>query len=130
MLAAVRWGAVALGAAAGALAATVASLALWPVLELANVEGAPLAALTAGVLFGFAVAGYLAGRLAPFLARFHGALAGFGLVVLVVVTTRLGGSPAPTGQVVLLTVLGTVLGGVAGTVAGRRHPKAGNIRSG
>ncbi len=121
MLAAVKWAAVALGTAAGALASTLAALALWPLLELMDVEGAPLAALTAGVLLGFVVAGWVAGRLAPFMGRFHGSLAGFGLVALVVITTRLGGSPAPTAQVLLLAALGTVLGAVSGTLAGRRR---------
>ena len=60
MLAAVKWGAVALGVGGGALAATIAALLFWTLLELAEVTGAPLAALTAGVLFGFAVAGYVA----------------------------------------------------------------------
>ena len=121
MLAAVKWGAVALGAGGGALAATVAALLFWPLMEAAGVEGAPLAALTAGVLFGFAVAGYVAGRLAPAFARFHGALAGLGLAALVVATTRMGGSPAPTSSVLVLSSLAIVLGAVTGTVAGRRR---------
>lgn len=121
MLAAVKWGAVALGVGAGALAATVTALVTWPLLEVAGVEGAPLAALTAGVLFGFAVAGYVAGRLAAVFWRFHGALAGLGLAALVVATTRMGGSPAPTSSVLILSSLAILLGAVTGTLAGRRR---------
>ncbi len=121
MLAAVKWGAVLLGVGGGALAATVAALAFWPLLEVAGVAGAPLAALTAGILLGFAVAGYVAGRLAPAFWRFHGALAGLGLAALVVATTRMGGSPAPTSEVLILSFLAIILGAVAGTLAGRRH---------
>lgn len=125
MLASVRWGVVVLAAAAGALATTVLAFAFWLVLALAGLDDAPLAGLTAAVVIGLGVAGALAGRLAPFFHRFHGALAGLALAALVLVVARLGGSPAPTPQVLLLAGLGILLGGTGGILGGRRRPSPG-----
>jgi putative membrane protein (TIGR04086 family) len=124
-LAAVKWGLVALGAAAGALITTVASLLFWAVLAAVGVEEAPLAGLTAALILGFTAAGFAAGRLAPYFHRFHGSLAGFGLAALVVVVAIAGGSPAPTPQVLLAAGFGIVLGGLGGVLGGRRRPDAG-----
>lgn len=112
--------AVLLGVGIGALSATVLSLLLWLLLAAVRVDDAPLIGLTIAVLAGLAVAGYAAGRMAIVSHRFHGSVAGLLLAALVLVIARLGGSPAPTGQVLWLAVLAVVLGGVGGTVAGRR----------
>jgi putative membrane protein (TIGR04086 family) len=125
MLAAVRWGVVVLAAAAGALVTTILAFVFWLVLAFAGLEDAPLAGLTIAVVLGLAAAGVLAGRLAPFFHRFHGALAGLGLATLVLVVARLGGSPAPTPQVLLLAGLAILLGGTGGVVGGRRRPSGG-----
>lgn len=124
-MAAVKWGLVALGSAAGALITTVLSLLFWAVLAGVGVEEAPLAGLAAALVVGFTSAGFAAGRLAPYFHRFHGSLAGFGLSALVVVVAIAGGSPAPTPQVLLAAAFGIVLGGIGGVVGGRRRPDGG-----
>lgn len=121
MLAAVRWGAVVIGAGAGALCATLGALVLWGALAILGVEEAPLAGLTGALVVGLGVAGYTAGSLTAIFHRFHGSLAGLGLAGLTVVVARLGGSPAPTTQVLVLAGLGILLGGVGGVLAGRRR---------
>lgn len=114
---------VLVGLAAGALAATILGLFLWPVLALLGVDRAPLAGLTLGVLGGLVSAGFVAGRMALTAPRFNGSVAGLGLAGLVVVVARLGGSPAPTGQVLWLALIAVALGGVGGVVGGRRAGK-------
>ncbi len=110
-----------LGIGAGALVATVVAFLLWIPLAWAGVDEAPLVGLTFAVVFGLAAGGYVAGRLAPAFSRFHGALTGLGIAGLVLVIARLGGSPAPTGRVLLLAALGIVLGGLGGIFGGRRR---------
>ena len=124
-MAAVKWGLVALGTAAGALITTVLSLLFWAILAAAGMDDAPLAGLTAALVVGFGAAGVTAGRLAPYFHRFHGSLAGFGLAALLVVVALLGGSPAPTPQVLLAAAFGILLGGIGGVVGGRRRPDGG-----
>lgn len=121
VIASLRFLAVALGVGIGSLAATVLALVFWGVLTLVGFEDAPLAGLAAAVIVGFGVSGYSAGRLAPHTHRFHGAVAGLGLAGLVLIMARLGGSPAPLGQVLLLFLLGTVIGGASGIAGGRRR---------
>ncbi len=120
VIASLRLLAVALGVGIGSLTATVLALVFWALLALIGFEDAPLAGLAAAVVVGFGAAGYSAGRLAPHTHRFHGSVAGLGLSGLVLIIARLGGSPAPLTQVLLLFVLGIVTGGVAGVVGGRR----------
>lgn len=120
MLLTIRWSAVIFGTAAGALATAATTLLAWPLLATANVAQAPLAALSLSLLVGFAIAGMVGGRLSGRSPRFHGMVAAFGLASLVVVISLLGGSPAPTGQILILVALATVFGGIGGTVAGRR----------
>ncbi len=121
MIAAVRVAAVALGIGAGALVATVAAFVFWIPLAWAGIEAAPLIGLTFAVVIGLVAGGFVSGRLAPAFWRFHGALAGFGMAVLVLVIARLGGSPAPTSRVLLLAALGIALGGLGGVLGGRRR---------
>lgn len=119
MLAAVRWGAVLIGIASGLLAATLLALALWLPLEWLGVADPPQLALLVGVLSGLLVAGLASGRGTRIQHRFHGSLAGLGMAAVVLVVARLGGSPAPTGSVLILALLAVLLGGVGGAVAGR-----------
>jgi hypothetical protein len=120
MLGTLRWGAVLAGVGAGGVTATLGGLLVWPLLEVLGVEGAPLAAITVGTLIGLGSAGFVAGRLALHSPRFHGSVAALGFAGLVLVIARLGGSPAPILQVLLLCLLGVVVGGATGIWGGRR----------
>lgn len=115
----VRVGAVLLGAGAGSLLATIVGLGAWPVLELLSVRAAPEAALLFGVLVGLAGGGFVAGRVAGLAQLFHGALSGLALAGLVTIVARLGGSPAATGQVLVLAVVAIVFGGLGGAISTR-----------
>lgn len=119
MLATIRWSAVLLGLGLGVLAAAASALVLWLVLSALGVEGAVGAATTFGTLLGFAVAGWGAGRRALTSYPFHGAVAALVLALTVLVTAIMGGSPAPTSQVLLLAALAIVIGGVSATLAAR-----------
>jgi hypothetical protein len=119
VLGSVRWSAILFGLGVGVLGLAVLSLVLWLVLTLLGVEGAAGAATTFGTLGGFVVAGWFAGRRAPYSYAFHGATAAMGIALAVVVTAVRAGSPAPTSQVLLLAVLAIVLGGVAAHFAKR-----------
>lgn len=119
MLGSVRWSAVFFGIGVGVLGLAVFSLVLWFALSILEVDGAAGAATTFGTLTGFLVAGWFAGRRAPFSHFFHGATAAMGIAVAVVVTAVLGGSPAPTSQVLLLAALAVLLGGVSAHLAAR-----------
>lgn len=124
MLTAVRWRAVLVGFGLGILGIAALSLAFWLVLYLLDVDDATGIATTFGTLGGFAIAGWLAGRRAPFSAWFHGALAAMGIALVVVVTSRLGGSTAAIAEVLLLALLASFLGGLGGHLGGRRRPSA------
>jgi hypothetical protein len=93
---------------------------VWGVLAAFGMEDAPLTALTFSLLVGFVVAGGVAGRMAIHSHRFHGMLAGLGLAAVVVVVSRLGGSPASTSRVLLLVAIALGLSGLGGVAAGRR----------
>jgi hypothetical protein len=123
MLGTLRWGAVLGGVGAAGVTATLGGLLVWPLLEILRVEEAPLAAITIGTLIGLGSAGWVSGRLAVHSPRFHGSVAALGFAGVVLVVARLGGSPAPLLQVLILCLLAVVVGGAIGTWAGRR--KAG-----
>lgn len=119
MLGSVRWSAVLFGVGVGVLGLAIVSLVLWFVLSLFDVVGAAGAATTFGTLAGFVISGWFSGRRAPFSHAFHGATSALGIALAVVVTAVLGGSPAPTSQVLLLAALAIVLGGVSALLAAR-----------
>lgn len=125
MLAAVRWRAVLVGFGFGLLAVAAISLALWFTFSALNMEGATAAATALGTVAGFGVAGWLAGRRASHSHWFHGAISALGIALVVVVTAVRGGSPAPTGQVLLLAGLAIALGALGGVLGGR-PPKGTN----
>ena len=120
MLASLRVLAILTGLGIGTLAATVLSLLFWAILTAIGMDDGALAGLTAAILVGFAVGGYASGRMAPVAHRFHGSVAGLAVAGLVLVVTRLGGSPAPTAQVLWLALLAVVFGGIGGAIAGSR----------
>ena len=115
----VRWSAVLFGLGVGVLGLAVASLVLWLALSTMGVEGAVGAATTFGTLVGFTTAGWMAGRRADSSPTFNGALAAMGIALAVVVTSVLGGSPAPVSQVLLLALFALLFGSVAATISSR-----------
>lgn len=118
-MATIKWSAVLLGVGVGVLALAVSSLLLWLSLAALGVAGASGAATTFGTLAGFAVAGWTAGRRAPTSFPFHGAVSALILALAVLVTSILGGSPAPALQVLLLAVFAILLGATAATLSTR-----------
>lgn len=123
MLAAVRWRGVLLGIGVGTLTLALFAVAIWLVLSGVGFDGAVGAATTFATLASFPVAGWLAGRDAPFSPWFHGALAGMGMTMLVVITASRGGSPNPLGQILLLTLISIALSGSAGHIAAARRSR-------
>jgi len=121
MWAATRWTVVWAGLAAGALASALCFGVGY--LATSSATGGPARALvlTGSLVVGLVTSGWVAGRLAHHSGRFHGALAGLGLALIVVVVARLGGSPAPTGQVLLLAGLAITLSGLSGWIGARRR---------
>lgn len=121
MLAALNLGAVLAGVGAGCLGGWLGSLAAWPLLYVVGIDFMG-AGLLAGVLIGFAVGGWVSGRMAHHSNGFHGAVTGLLLAGVVIVLSRLGGSPAVgTGTVLTLCGLSMALAGGAGWLAGRRR---------
>lgn len=119
MLAAVRWKGILLGIGLGILALAGLALVLWLVFSAVGMEGAVGAATTFATMLTFPLAGWVAGRHAPFSPWFHGALAGLGIALLVVATAARGGSPAPTAQVLLLASIAIGAGAAGGHLGGR-----------
>jgi putative membrane protein (TIGR04086 family) len=117
----VRLGAVGAGVAAGSLLSTLVGLVVWPVLELLDLEGAAQTAITLGVVGGLFGGGFISGRMVTLSYLFHGALTGLGMAALILVVARLGGSPAPTPQVLWLAILAITLGGMGALLGGRRR---------
>lgn len=121
MLAAVRWRAVLVGFGLGVLAVAAIALLLWLMLSALGFDEAPAMATAFATVGGFLIAGWLAGTRAPFSPWFHGALAAMGIALVVVVTARRSGSPAPTAQVLLLAGMAVGFGALGGTLGGRRR---------
>jgi len=120
MLASLRLFAIITGIGIGTLTMTLLSLILWGLLSALSFDDAALTGLTIAMLGGFGAGGYASGTLAPVAHRFHGSVTGLGIAALVLAIARLGGSPAPTAQVLWLALLAVVFGGLGGTIAGRR----------
>lgn len=121
MLAALNFGALALGVAAGGLAASVIGLALSGLLVLVGVEAGPDIGLVMGILVGLAAGGWVAGSRSAHSHRFHGMVTGLILAFLIMAIARLGGSPAPTFTVIWLAIIAVIVSGVFGWMAGRRR---------
>jgi LPXTG-motif cell wall-anchored protein len=119
VLAALNLVAVGLGIGAGGLSATILAFVASGLLGLTGAD-APSSGLLVGIILGFAVGGWVAGRMAPHSERFHGAIAGLLLAGVYIVVARMGGSPAGTWSVLWLALIGAVVSGTAGWLAGRR----------
>lgn len=120
MLAALSFGAIALGVGVGGLTASLATLLFSGALTLAGLDNGPDVGLVIGIVAGLVVAGWVAGVRAVHSERFHGMVTGLLFAFVVVVIARLGGSPASTPVVVWLAVLCVAIAGLSGWLAGRR----------
>ncbi|HUF15346.1 MAG TPA: hypothetical protein VMQ46_05615 [Acidimicrobiia bacterium] len=120
MLAALNFGALALGVAAGGLTASLLALLLSGGLTLLGVDGGAGIGLVAGIVAGLGAGGWVAGTRAVHSNRFHGMVTGLILAFVVVLIARLGGSPASTTVVIWLAFVSIAISGLAGWFAGRR----------
>ncbi len=126
MLAALNFGAVAVAVAAGGLAASLVGLLIGFGLHLVGVESGPDIGLVLGIFSGLALSGWVAGTRAAHSHRFHGMVTGLVVAFMVMVVARLGGSPAPTTQVLWLALLSIIVSGLFGWLAGRRKMAVGS----
>jgi putative membrane protein (TIGR04086 family) len=123
MLAALNYGAVFAGVAAGGLVASILAVGLSSLLELMGIESGSDIGLVIGVVAGLSAGGWVAGSRAVHSQRFHGMVTGLLLAFVVVVIARLGGSPASTETVIWLAVLSVIVAGLAAWLAGRRRER-------
>jgi hypothetical protein len=121
VIAALNFGALALGVAAGGLAASVMGLAVSGLLVVLGFDSGPDIGLVVGVFAGLGAGGWVAGSRSVHSHRFHGMVTGLVLAFLIMAIARLGGSPAPTLTVIWLAVLAVIVSGVSGWLAGRRR---------
>jgi hypothetical protein len=120
MLAALNFGGVALGVAAGGLTASLVALLAGGLLSIVGVETGPDMGLAIGVVTGLAAGGWVSGARAAHSHRFHGMVTGLLLAFVIVVIARFGGSPASTSTVIWLAVVAIATSGLFGWLAGRR----------
>lgn len=120
MLAALNFGAVALGVAIGGLTASLVALLLSGGLALAGADAGADIGLVSGIVVGLGAGGWVAGSRAVHSERFHGMVSGLLLAFVVVLIARLGGSPASTPVVIWLAIFSMAIAGLAGWLAGRR----------
>lgn len=109
-----------LGLGVGVLTLAALAIVLWLVLSVVDFEDATGAATSFGALGGLFAAGWTAGRRAPYSRWFHGAISAMAVAATIIVTSIMGGSPAPIGQVVILAFLAISFGGIGGYLGGRR----------
>jgi putative membrane protein (TIGR04086 family) len=121
VLAALNFGALALGVAAGTLTASLLALLVSIGLSLIGVEAGPDIGLVLGIVAGLAAGGWVAGARSAHSHRFHGMVTGLVLAFVIVAVARLGGSEAPLPTVLWLAVLSIAISGIAGWLAGRRR---------
>lgn len=119
MLAALNFGAIVIGVAAGGLAASVVGLLVAGLLSVFGLESGSDIGLAVGIFSGLAVGGWLAGRRSVHSHRFHGMVTGLLLAFVIMVIARLGGSPAPTWTVLWLALVAIAVSGLFGWLAGR-----------
>lgn len=124
MIAALNFGAVIGGMAAGALGAAFFALLFSSLLTLVGLENGDQAGLVVGVVLGLASGGWVAGSRANHSERFHGMVTGLLLSFIVIVIARLGGSPASTPVVIWQAILAIATSGFFGWLAGRRKTPA------
>lgn len=125
VIAALNFGAVALGVAAGGLVASVVGLLVSGGLAIIGVQSGPDIGLALGVFSGLAAGGYLAGARSKHSHRFHGMVTGLILAFMLMVIARFGGSPAGASTILLLALVSVLVSGVFGWFAGRRRMRSG-----
>jgi len=123
VLAALNFGAVALGVAAASLSASILAVLVGGGLALTGLEGGADIGLVIGIVSGLAAGGWVAGSRAMHSERFHGMVTGLLSAFVVVVIARLGDSPASTPVVIWLAVLSVAIAGFAGWLAGKRKER-------
>lgn len=123
MLAALNFGAVALGVAAASLSASIVAVVLGGVLTLTGLEGGADVGLVMGIVSGLAIGGWVAGSRALHSERFHGMVTGLLSAFVVVVIARLGDSPASTPVVIWLAILSIAISGLAGWLTGKKKER-------
>ena len=122
MLAALNVGSVAIGVAAGSLAASVVGVVASWALTLAGVDDGSGIGLMLGVGSGLFAGGWTAGSRSRHSHRFHGSVTGLLMAFVIVFIALVGGSPAPTITVVIIAGISIIVSGLAGWLAGRRRP--------
>lgn len=125
MLASLRLPALLAGVGSGTLASALLAVAVGGVLTAAGVPDGAVVALAPSIVVGIGIGGYVAGRFATLSSRFNGSVTGLLVAAVVVGIARLGGSPAPTPEVILLAAIGITAGGVGGQFAARRVARNG-----
>lgn len=123
VLAALNFGALALGVASGALTASLAGVLISSLLTVIGVESGPDIGLVVGILLGLAIGGWVSGRRSVHSHRFHGMVTGLALATLIILVARMGGSPADTSSIIWLIVLSIAIAGFSGWWAGRKRNK-------
>ncbi|MGB7861025.1 MAG: hypothetical protein WBM90_11050 [Acidimicrobiia bacterium] len=123
MLAALNIGAVVAGVAGGVLAASIVGFGLAGALSILGVESGADVGLVLGILIGLLIGGWLAGTRARHSERFHGSVTGLVMAFVIMVIAVLGGSPAPTSQILLMALLAVLIAGGSGWLAGRRKQR-------
>lgn len=112
--------AILLGTAGGLLGSGLAFAFVATVARFASSETLAGIALTASVLIGFGLGGFVAGRMSPVNGRFHGSITALVVAGIVIAVASLGGSPTPLGSVLLLALIAIAIGGIGGAIGGRR----------
>lgn len=120
MLAALNLAAVIFGVATAGLTTSGVALILGILLSVTGVEDGANIGLVIGIGVGMAAGGWIAGHKARHSERFHGSVTGLVIAFLIMITARLGGSPASTGTILWLALLAVVVSGLFGWLAGRR----------
>jgi hypothetical protein len=120
MLAALNFGALGLGLAAGGLAASLVGLLIGGVLTLANLDNGANIGLLSGIIAGLVVAGFIAGKLSVHSHRFHGSVVGLMFAGMLILLASFGNAQVSVVTVLWLAFLSSVLAGFAGWLGGRK----------
>lgn len=125
VLAALNFGALALGVASGALTASLTGVVTSGLLTLIGFDTGPDIGLVVGILLGLITGGWVAGLRSVHSHRFHGMVTGLVMAALIIFVARRGGSPADTSTIIWLIVLSIAIAGFSGWLAGRRRNRPG-----
>jgi hypothetical protein len=120
MLAALNFGALGLGLAAGGLAASLVGLLVGGGLALADLENGADIGLLSGIVAGLTVAGFVAGKLSVHSHRFHGSVVGLMFAGMLILLASFGKAQISVLTVLWLAVVSSVVAGLAGWLGGRK----------